>query len=287
MDISVIGAGRAGTAVAVLWQRAGHHLVAVSGREETPERAARHLPGVPVLDAAEAARRADLVVIGVPDDVISPVVEVLVDADAITAGTWVAHLSGATPLSALDAARGEGGRRLGLHPLQTFADVDSGVARIPGCTIAIGADDDEGTFVAERLAEDLGGRPFLLPDEHRATYHAAAVFASNYLVAATGVAELLLEVAGVPDPLSALAPLQQATVANLARVGPGEALTGPSVRGDAGTVARNLEALATSAPWAVDAYVEMARVALDLAERSGRLSSQRRAEVDEVLARWT
>jgi hypothetical protein len=59
------------------------------------------------------------------------------------------------------------------------------------------------------------------------------------------------------------------------------------VRGDAGTVARNLEALAKSAPWAVDAYVEMARVALDLAVRGGRLPSKRRAEVDEVLGRWS
>jgi predicted short-subunit dehydrogenase-like oxidoreductase (DUF2520 family) len=286
MRISIVGAGRAGTAVAVLWRRAGHRIVAVSGREATPRRAARYLPGVPVLDPAAAAREAELIVLGVPDDVIEPIVRDLVDADDAVSGRWIAHLSGATPLSALDLAREAEARRLGVHPLQTFPDVESAVERIPGCTVAIGADDDEGAFVAERLAEDLGGRPFRLPDEHRAIYHAAAVFAANYLVAATGVAELLLEMAGVPDPLSALAPLQRATVSNLARIGPAEALTGPSVRGDAGTIARNLEALAASAPWAVDAYVEMARVALDLAERGGRLSSERRAAVDEVLARW-
>jgi len=287
MRISIVGAGRAGTAVAVLWQRAGHRIVAVSGREATPRRAARFLPGVPVLDPASAAREAELIVLGVPDNVIEPIVRDLVDADDAVSGRWIAHLSGATPLSALDLAREAQARRLGVHPLQTFPDVESAVERIPGCTVAIGADDDEGAFVAERLAEDLGGRPFRLPDEHRAIYHAAAVFAANYLVAATGVAELLLEMAGVPDPLSALAPLQRATVSNVARIGPAEALTGPSVRGDAGTIARNLEALATSAPWAVDAYVEMARVALDLAERGGRLSPERRAVVDEVLARWT
>ena len=161
------------------------------------------------------------------------------------------------------------------------------IERIPGCTVAVGADDAAGFSVAERLAEDLGGRPFRLADEHRATYHAAAVFASNYLVAATGVAEQLLGAAGVPDPLAALAPLQRATVANLERVGPAQALTGPAVRGDAGTIARNLDALAATAPWAVDAYVEMARLTLDLAERGGRLTPAARAEVDEVFARWT
>jgi predicted short-subunit dehydrogenase-like oxidoreductase (DUF2520 family) len=82
-------------------------------------------------------------------------------------------------------------------------------------------------------------------------------------------------------------PLQQATVGNLARSGPADALTGPAVRGDAGTIARNLEALSASAPWAVDAYVEMARVTLDLAVRGGRLTQERRALVDEVLTRWS
>jgi len=286
MDISIVGAGRAGTAVAVLWQRAGHRIVAVSGGAATAERATRHLPGVPVLGAPDAARAAELVVIGVPDDLIAATVQELADAGAVASG-WVAHLSGATPLSALDAARSAGARRLGIHPLQTFPDVDAAVERIPGCVVAIGADDDEGAALAERLARDLGGRPFRLPEERRAIYHAAAVFASNYLVAATGVAEVLLEVAGVPDPIGALTPLQQATLANIARSGPAEALTGPAVRGDAGTIELNLQALANSSPWAVDAYVEMARVALDLAMRGGRLSPNHRAEVDEVLARWS
>jgi predicted short-subunit dehydrogenase-like oxidoreductase (DUF2520 family) len=287
MDIAIVGAGRAGTAVAVLWQRAGHRIVAVSGREATIARAAEHLPGVPLLDPGEAARRAELVVVAVPDDLIATTVDELARSEAIAAGTWVAHLSGATPLSVLDSARDAGGRRLGIHPLQTFPDVEPAIERIPGCTIAVGADDDEGLFVAERLAEDLGGRPFRLPEEHRAIYHAAAVFASNYLVSATGVAEQLLMTAGVPDPIGALVPLQQATVANLASFGPTGALTGPAVRGDIGTLVRNLEALAETAPWAVGAYVEMARVALDLAVRSGRLGDARRVEVEEALAPWS
>ena len=94
----------------------------------------------------------------------------------------------------------------------------------------------------------------------------------------------LLIAAGVPTDRAWL--LQQATVANLARTGPTGALTGPAVRGDVGTIVRNLEALAETAPWAVDAYVEMARVALDLAVRSGRLGEPRRAEVEEALRPW-
>ena len=287
MDIAIVGAGRAGTAVGVLWRRAGHEIVAVAGRADTAERAARLLPGAAVLGPVEAAARGDLVVVAVPDDLIASTAGELAAAGAVRPGGWVAHLSGATPLAALDAARAAGARRLGVHPLQTFPDVEAAVERIPGCAAAIGADDDEGLALATRLAEDLGARPFPLADEHRALYHAAAVFASNYLVAATGVAEQLLAAAGVPEPLPAIDPLQRATVANLARSGPADALTGPAVRGDAGTVGRNLEALAAGAPWAVGAYVEMARVALDLAVRGGRLDASARAAVDEVLDRWS
>ena len=282
-----MGAGRAGTALAVLWRAAGHRIAAVAGRDATAERATRYLPGVPVLDAPEAARDSEIVIVAVPDDVILSTVRALTDAGAIRDGQWVAHLSGATPMSALDAARRAGARRLGLHPLQTFPDVNSALERVPGCAIAIGADDEEGSSLGERLAEDLGGRPFRLADDDRALYHAAAVFASNYLIATTWIAEELLGLAGVPDPAAALAPLQQATMANVTGEGPGRALTGPAVRGDAGTIERNLDALARSAPWAVGAYVEMARVALDLAVRSGRLTPAERGGVDEVLARWT
>ena len=135
----------------------------------------------------------------------------------------------------------------------------------PGCLIAISADDEEGWFLAERIAEDLMGEPFRLREDHRAIYHAAAVFASNYLVTATAVAERLLQAAGVPEPARAMAPLQRATVENVASMGADAALTGPAVRGDAGTIERNLQALASREPWAVDAYVEMARLALDVA----------------------
>ena len=104
---------------------------------------------------------------------------------------------------------------------------------------------------------------------------------------ATAVAEQLLAAAGVNDPSAALRPLQRATIDNVASLGAGDALTGPAVRGDVGTIERNLEALAERTPWAVAAYVEMARLALDLSVRSGRLAEDQRASVEEVLARWT
>jgi predicted short-subunit dehydrogenase-like oxidoreductase (DUF2520 family) len=286
MDVAVVGAGRVGTAFAVLLSRAGHRIAAVAGRDATSRRARRHLPGVPVVPAAEAARGAELVLLGTPDDLIGPTCRELGAAGAFAAGRTVAHLSGATPLAALEPARAAGSGTLSIHPLQTFPDVEAAVERIPGSAIAVTAEDEETAAVGDRLAGDVGGRPFRLPDDAKPLYHAAAVFASNYLVTVSALAEELFAAAGVGDPLAAFLPLSRATLDNVERLGPAAALTGPALRGDAGTVARNLEALGAAAPGAVAAYVELAGVALDLGERSGRLDPERRRDVEEVLARW-
>jgi predicted short-subunit dehydrogenase-like oxidoreductase (DUF2520 family) len=173
-----------------------------------------------------------------------------------------------------------------VHPFQTCPTVEAAVERMAGATFAVTATDEEGFALGERLAADAGGRPFRIADDVKPLYHAAAVFASNYLVTVSAIAEEVLAAVGVPDPLAALGPLQAATLANVERVGPAAALTGPAVRGDAMTLERNLEALAARVPEAVGPYVALADLALGLAERSGRLRAEGRAAVQEVLARW-
>jgi predicted short-subunit dehydrogenase-like oxidoreductase (DUF2520 family) len=286
MDVAVVGAGRVGTAIAVLLGRAGHRVVAVSGRGDTARRARTYLPGVPVRPGAEAAAAAELVVIATPDDAIEATAASLAAAGAVGGGTWVAHVSGALGLGALATVAAAGARRLAIHPLQTFPDVDSALARLPGCAIAVTADDPDGRALGERLARDLGGDPFALGDEHRALYHAAAVFASNYLVTGAAVGEWLLSAAGVDRPRAVLAPLRRASLENVERLGPA-ALTGPAARGDAGTIRRNLEALKQDAPELIPAYVGMARAALHVADRAGRLDPDGRTAVEDVLAAWS
>lgn len=282
----MIGAGRVGTAVAVLLSRAGHRIVAASGRAGTAERVAAHLPGVAIVDPAAAATAGELVIVGVPDDAIADVVARIAGAEASLGGRWFAHLSGATPLAALDPARDRGAGRLSLHPLQTVPDVQGAIASIPGSTVAVTADDEQGFALGESLARDIGGTPFRLADRDRAAYHAAAVLASNDLVALSAVAYRLLEEVGVGDAGAALEPLQLATVRNLRRLGPEAALTGPAVRGDAGTIGRHLERLSSVAPEAVEPYLAMCRLQLGLAVGSGRLTPEGRAAVEEVLRRW-
>lgn len=286
MDVAVIGAGRVGTALAVRLFDAGHRIVAISGRAGTADRAARYLPGVPIRPAPSAARGAEVVIIGTPDDLIEATASSLAGEGAVGQGQTVIHLSGATSLSALSAPRAAGAEVLSVHPLQTFPDVDAALSRMPGSGIAVTAVSEAGYVLGERLARDVGGRSFRLADEAKPLYHAAAVFASNYLVAITALADELFRDAGIPEPTEFFLPLQRATLDNVAAMGPAAALTGPAIRGDAGTVAANLEALAKHAPEAVPAYVALADVALNLAHRSGRLSTVGRAAVEGVLDPW-
>jgi predicted short-subunit dehydrogenase-like oxidoreductase (DUF2520 family) len=286
MDVAVVGAGRVGTALAVLLVKAGHRIVAASGRGSSRARADRHLPGTAFLAPVDAAREGEVVLLAVPDDVLPQVCDEVASGDGFRKGQRVAHLSGSVPLLALGPARAAGATVLSAHPLQTFPDVDSGIERLPGAAVAVTAWDEEGFAAGEGLARDAGARPFRLDEELKPLYHAAAVFCSNYLAAVEGIAEGLFRQAGVEDPVTVFAPLAEATLENVVRLGPEAALTGPVARGDAGTVRRNLEALGRHAPEAIPAYVALARAAADLASSAGRLPPAGRAAIEEVLAGW-
>jgi len=280
----VVGAGRVGTALAVLLQRAGHRIVGVSGREATRERAARYLPGVPFVDAADAARAAELVLVAVPDTAIERVASELANAGVVGEGRVVAHTSGARPLGELASAARLGATTLVLHPLQTFPDIEFAIAHLPGSGLAVTAREDAGHEVGERIAADLGMRAFRLSDRERAVYHAAAVFASNYVITVLAAAERLFRLAGLDEPVPLFLPLTRAAVDAVEAFGPGPALTGPVVRGDVATVDSHLGNLVRSG--VADLYRSLAVGTLELADRAGRLAPATRAAIREKLEWW-
>jgi predicted short-subunit dehydrogenase-like oxidoreductase (DUF2520 family) len=152
--------------------------------------------------------------------------------------------------------------------------------------VAVTARDEATTEFGESLVRDLRAVPFRLADEVKPLYHAAAVFCSNYLVAVEGVAQELFRLAGIEDPLPMFEPLARAALDATFALGPEQALTGPSARGDVGTIARNLESLSERAPDAIPAYLALAEVAAGLAVRTGRLGPEDARKVVEVLDQW-
>jgi predicted short-subunit dehydrogenase-like oxidoreductase (DUF2520 family) len=200
--IRVVGRGRVGSAIAARLQERG--LLTESG------------------DAA-------LVLLCVPDAAIREV------ARAIPVGPWIAHVSGATPLAALDPHT----RRFTMHPLQTFTR-ERGAEQIDGAWAAVAAETGEGQAHGRWLASTLGLRPFDLADERRVLYHCGAAIASNYLVTLYRAAARAFGQAGVPP--EALVPLMRRTIENHFE------LTGPISRGDWTTVDAHLAALHAELP---------------------------------------
>jgi predicted short-subunit dehydrogenase-like oxidoreductase (DUF2520 family) len=191
---------------------------------------------------------AQLVLLCVPDRAID---EVAADTPV---GPWIAHVSGATPLAALDPHV----RRFGLHPLQTFSK-SLGPEQLDGAWGAVTAESDEARAVGRWLAETLGLRPFDLEDGARAAYHAGASVASNYLVTLRAAAGSLLEAAGAPP--EALDPLIRGVVDT------GFELTGPIARGDWETVERHLAVIRAERPELEELYLVLAAATARVAGR--------------------
>ena len=218
----VVGSGRVGSAVSARLRERGVALV-------------------------EGAADADAVLLCVPDGAISAT------AGSLRTGhAWIGHVSGATPLAALAPHE----RRFSLHPLQTFTRA-RGPEQLDGAWAAISGETEEALAVARGLAKTLGLRPFELADADRTLYHAAAVFASNYLVTLQHAAVRLVGAAGVPA--EALVPLMTRTIEN------GFELTGPIARGDWATVEAHRAAIRAAQPELAHLYETLAEATAVLA----------------------
>ena len=173
-SVRVVGAGRVGSAMAARLGERGVEL-----REQG----------------------AELQLLCVPDRVIAEV------AAGIEPGPWVAHVSGATPLTALAPHE----RRFSVHPLQTFVRW-RGPEQLDGAHAAVTAETDEARGLGFELARTLGLEPFALADPDKPLYHAAAAFACGYLVTLHRVASSLFGNLGAPP--EGLVPLMRRTIEN-------------------------------------------------------------------------
>jgi predicted short-subunit dehydrogenase-like oxidoreductase (DUF2520 family) len=208
--IAIVGAGRLGGVLARALRASGFHVLGPLRRDQS----------VPTVDIA---------LLCVPDAAIAAVAFV-----ARPHARFLGHVSGATPLTDVDFS---------LHPLQTFTGSEEPEV-FHGIGAAIAGRTDEARAVAEKLARALGARPFEVDDARRASYHAAASFASNFVLPVLDAAEQLASAAGIPhhEARELFAPLAHRSIDNWAAAGAAHALTGPIVRGDEPTVARQRDA---------------------------------------------
>jgi predicted short-subunit dehydrogenase-like oxidoreductase (DUF2520 family) len=265
LRVGVVGAGRVGAVLGAALAAAGHDVVAASGLSAaTTERAARLLPGVPLLPADEVVAASDLVVLAVPDDTLAGLVTGLAET-----GGW-------------RAAERAGVLSLALHPAMTFSGGPEDAHRLVAAPFGV-TSRPEHRAVAETLVLEMGGEPFWVAESDRGLYHAALVTGANHLVTLVAEAADLLRAAGVADPAQVLTPLLTAALDNGLRRGD-RGLTGPVSRGDVGTVAAHLKTLTARAPASVDAYVALARRTTERALAAGRLKRHEGAPLLDLLS---
>ncbi|MBS3941294.1 MAG: DUF2520 domain-containing protein [Actinobacteria bacterium] len=252
--VAIIGPGRVGGLLAVAFSRAGYRVVAVAGGTAGSRAAiTADVAGVRDLAApADAAALADLLVLTVPDDAIAAVTRDLVRADALGEHQRVIHVAGSVGLDVLDLARRAGAGVAACHPAMTVPVGARDPEVLHGSAWAVTAPDAARGW-AHGLVQDLGGDPVDVPDGARVLYHAGLALGSNAVGAAVAAARQTLLAAGIRTPERFLAPLAAASVANVLRDG-ASALTGPVVRGDAGTIERHLQALQADLPHLADTY---------------------------------
>jgi predicted short-subunit dehydrogenase-like oxidoreductase (DUF2520 family) len=280
-SVGLIGTGRVGSVLAAALAATGHPVIAATGGSpDSLARAARLLPGVPLLPADEVAARAELVLVAVPDDVLAPLVAGLAELGAWRRGQLVVHTSGAHGAGVLAPAARAGARTIAMHPAMTFTGAAGDVDRLAGTTFGVTT---EHPAAAGALVADLGGELVEVAEADRPLYHAALVVGANHLVTLVNEAADLLARAGVAEPDRVLGPLLHAALDNALRSGDA-ALTGPVSRGDAGTVAGHLQVLGERAPDAVPGYAAMARLTAGRALAAGRITPSQAAPLVDVLA---
>ncbi|MEV0697412.1 DUF2520 domain-containing protein [Saccharopolyspora sp. NPDC050389] len=285
LRVGVISAGRVGAVLGAALRRAGHQVVAVSAVSEASLRRAEELlPGVAVLPPDEVALQADLVLLAVPDDAIAGLVRGLVATDSLRGGQILVHTCGAHGVDVLAPAADIGVLTLALHPAMTFTGRAEDVERLAAACMAVTAStvDEAGWHVAEALTLELGMEPVRVPEESRRLYHAALSHGANHLITLVNECAELLRGAGIDVPDRVMAPILSASLDNALRLGD-RAITGPVMRGDAGTVRAHLAALSDANPEIVPSYRELAKRTAQRAEEAGILRADGAAAVREAL----
>lgn len=237
--VGLLGMGRLGRSLAALLPEAGYAVAPWRRGEPFPE--------------------CEVAWLTVSDEAVAEV------AQALPVGPVVLHASGALDLSVLAPHERAGS----LHLLQSFPGPERAIPPTEGVPAAI-AGHPEALAWAERIARDLGLRPFRVPGDRR-LYHAAAVLAGNFATTLLDLASEVLAASGVDraEAPGLLAPLALASLRQAAQVGPVAALTGPFARGDSAVVAAHLAALERDLPDIRAIYELLGQRTAQLAEEGG------------------
>lgn len=284
--LNIIGAGRVGSTLARLWSNAGVFNVGhiVNASVHSAKRAVAYIGAGEVCQNLSGFGECAVWMIGVHDSAIQTTAAALAREWIVKEGDIVFHLSGSLGASELALLAAQGALIASVHPVKSFvaplSDEEEFTATwcaVEGNPLAIGE--------LQPALEQIGAQVLTLGASNKLLYHAASVFSCNYLSALMEVALRCIEGSGVArnSGLALLEPLVRGTVDNLFKQGPARALTGPIARGDHQLVASQLEAVSSLKDDHAQLYTELGRVAVELAQEAGQVSSEDLEALNDVL----
>jgi predicted short-subunit dehydrogenase-like oxidoreductase (DUF2520 family) len=228
-------------------------------------------------------QEADCILITTPDDAISSTCQKIALCQAIK-GKFVFHMSGAGSLDLLESAKKAGAIVASIHPLQSFSSIDQAIQNIPGSYFGITAD-KKAQLTAKKIVRDLGGIPFLISSDQKPLYHAAACFASNYLVSLMNTVESIYQAIGMneKDAKKAYLPLVYGSLKNIDNSGSITSLTGPIARGDFGTIKKHITAINKNLPQYSSLYSSLGLITVKVAQQKGTLNARQAKTMNAIL----
>ncbi|UOO37500.1 DUF2520 domain-containing protein [Oscillospiraceae bacterium CM] len=253
MKIGFFGAGKAGTALGLYFRRHGIALSGYASRRRASSQAAGAITCSDMFkNLTELAEASDVIFLTVPDDALCAIdasVAASIERGEIGREKIWLHTSGAHASSCLKNIVSSGGAVGSVHPLLSFGDPETSAARLDGTVFSVEGS-ELAVAVATKILEKTGAQFQRIAPEKKPLYHAAACVVSNHLVTLIDSGTRLFEAAGMDREAicQALFPLVDATLDNVRKKGPANALTGPVARGDVTTIRAHLSAIESTLP---------------------------------------
>lgn len=273
--LNLVGAGRVAQTLASLWHVHGSFTVQdiLTNSRHSAQAACSVIGAGQAVVEMDTMRNADVWLLGVPDAQLADCAHALAQAgvnpeERRVTTPIVFHCSGAQGATALAPLSALGWQVASAHCILSFASVPSAIAQFPGTPCALEGDTTACAALRDAFSA-IGARCFDVASSDKLLYHAAAVFATNFLPVLQATAEDLWQCTGVPvDVIVHLrSALLHNAVANITARGPQAALTGPAARGDTDAITRQAVAVAAWDAPAGAAYEALSVLALRLAQR--------------------
>ncbi|WEK62030.1 MAG: DUF2520 domain-containing protein [Candidatus Microbacterium colombiense] len=210
LGVGIIGAGRVGPVIGAALGGAGHAVVGITSGSDD-ERASAVLPDVPVLEALEVVRRAELIVLAVPHEELPALVSGIAEVGGWQVGQLVLHTDPAYGIDVLRPAAERGAIPLAVHPAITFTGTSIDLRQLPASFAAVTAPAAV-LPIAQALAVEMGCEPVVIAEEDRATYADAIQTAADFSRSIIGQSTARLREIGVENPGGYLSALVQSTV---------------------------------------------------------------------------